>query len=127
MSTAAPLVDLDPPREQGFEVRHATARDQEALLALLERYVSGAGAVARYQWLYRQIPQGWAHSWLAFDRATGAILGFTSIFARELSIEGQLVKAGVGVDAFVRPERRRRGIGLALHRASRDAMRRRQV
>src|SRR5262245_33142632 len=105
-----------------FVVRRAEERDDPALVGLLQENVTTEGAVPRYQWIYRKNPQGPACAWLACSSSTGEILGVTSIFAREFSIDGKAVMGGVGFDAFVRPTYRRRGIALALHQASRLAM-----
>src|SRR5689334_3565600 len=101
-------------------IRQSDSRDEPRILALLERHVTTERARPRYEWLYRKNPQGPAHSWVA--TRGDDIVGVTSIFAREFYVDGRPVMAGIGFDAYVLPAWRRRGIAVALHEASREAM-----
>src|SRR5579884_538633 len=103
-------------------VRRAEPRDEARLIALLERHVTTRNAAARFDWLYRRNPAGPAVTWLALEPGHGDIVGWTTIFPRDFYIDGRMVPGSVGCDAFVLPEHRRRGIAVALHRASRAAM-----
>jgi GNAT superfamily N-acetyltransferase len=102
----------------GYLIRRAEDNDGLALLELLECFVTTQDAARRYQWIYRENPQGQAETWLACEPVRGQIVGFTSIFAREFLVDGERQLGGIGFDAFVRPDHRRRGIALELHRAS---------
>jgi len=105
-----------------YVIERAEAKHENTYLQLLERYVTTKQAKERYQWLYKNNPQGRAETWLAYEPTKREIVGFTSIFAREFLISGKSVLGGIGFDAFVRPDHRRRGIALKLHRASLKAM-----
>ncbi len=105
-----------------YTVRRAEDGDVPKIVSLLERYVTTRKASQRYEWIYKRNPQGEANTWLACETSQGDIVGFTSIFAREFFLGGNIVTGGIGFDAFVRPDFRRRGIALALHRASRADM-----
>lgn len=109
-----------------YQVRRAEEEDLPRLIEFHGRHVTTYPAAERYDWLYRNNPQGAAYTWLAVD-PSDRICGWTAIFARDLSVNGQRVKAGVGCDAYVFPEFRRQGIAEALHAAALKAMRERQV
>jgi GNAT superfamily N-acetyltransferase len=109
-----------------YTIRRAEPKDERSYILLLERFVTTRGAALRHAWLYKRNPQGLAEAWLACDPG-GQVVGFTAIYAREFFIDGLRVMGGVGFDAFVLPEHRRRGIALALHRASHAAMIHREV
>jgi len=106
----------------GYTIRRAEQSDEQAITQLLETYVTTQGAALRYEWLYKRNPQGQAETWLACEPLRGQIIGFTSIFAREFLVNGRTVTGGIGFDAFVRPDHRRRGIALELHKESRADM-----
>lgn len=106
----------------GYLIRRAEEKDEPTLLHLLERFVTTQQAARRYDWLYKRNPQGCAATWLACEPELGQIVGFTSIYARDFLVNGKIVKGGVGFDAFVRPDHRRRGIAQSLHVASHQAM-----
>lgn len=109
-------------KNYSYLIEHAEAKDDKPLLALLERYITINQAKQRYQWIYKNNPQGQSETWLAREPIEGQIVGFTSIFARKFLVAGQSIIGGVGFDAFVQPDHRRRGIAIALHRASLKAM-----
>lgn len=116
-------------REEGgaYSIRPAGEGDQPALKALLARFVCSQRPDARYDWLYRKNPQGSAHTWVATPRGGDEIVGFTSIFARDVAVAGEMIPGGVGFDAYVLPDHRGRGLATDLHAASRQAMARREV
>jgi GNAT superfamily N-acetyltransferase len=105
-----------------YRIVRADPADDPVLVELLERFVTPTNAALRHDWLYHRNPQGPAATWFALEPKHSEIIGFTSIFAREFSIRGEAFMGGVGLDAFVRPDHRRRGIAVALHQASLDAM-----
>ncbi|MFO0722998.1 MAG: GNAT family N-acetyltransferase [Myxococcota bacterium] len=110
-----------------YRFRRVGPDDRATLRHLVETYVTPRGNAARYGWLYEQNPQGPTESWIALEPSRGGIVGFTSIFPRSFSVHGRMVQGGVGFDAFVRPDHRRRGLALALHKASLASMRSREV
>jgi GNAT superfamily N-acetyltransferase len=72
--------------------------------------------------LYETSPGGRALTWLAIA-PTGEVAGCTSFFPFRLWLDGEIVRAALGGDGYVRPKFRRRGLGGLLHDASRLAMR----
>ena len=103
-----------------FEVRLATADDQEDVLALVEEMIPGVDVFARWQWLYETNPGGKALTWIATEG--GKVAGCTSFFPFRMWLDGQPVLAALGGDGYVRPAFRRRGLGGLLHDASRRDM-----
>jgi GNAT superfamily N-acetyltransferase len=98
----------------------ATAADRPEVLEMIREMIPGVDADARSRWLYEGNPGGAALTWVA--RQDGRVAGCTSFFPFRLWLDGQVVRAALGGDGYVRPAFRRGGIGGALHRASRDAM-----
>lgn len=81
----------------------------------------------RYDWLYRRCPHGPALTWLATAGDTGRPVGVTSIFPRDMVMDGAPARGAIGGEAWVRHEMRRRGIASAMHRLCREAMRERRI
>ncbi len=67
-------------------------------------------------------PEGHALTWIAVDEASGDLAGVTSYFPVRLWLQGQIVRAAIGGDGYVRPRFRRRGIAARLHGALRAQM-----
>src|SRR5438046_8229830 len=122
MTEGEKRVSTGMPNKFVYQIRRADRNDEPTLMRLLEQFITTQNALHRYEWIYRQNPQGQAETWLACEPVRGQVVGFTSIFAREFLVAGKNVLAGVGFDAFVRPDHRCRGIAIALHRASHDSM-----
>lgn len=101
-------------------VRAATAADRSDVVPLIREMIPGVDADARWEWLYERNPAGRALTWVASQ--DGRVAGCTSFFPFRLWLDGQVVRAALGGDGYVRPTFRRHGIGAALHQASRDAM-----
>lgn len=107
-----------------YSIRLATPDDRPHLLAIIGELLPGSNAEHRYDWLYRGGTDGPALTWLAIDDQTGEPAGATSFFRRRVLVAGEVVPGALGGDGFVRPAFRRRGIGAALHTASRRDMER---
>jgi GNAT superfamily N-acetyltransferase len=103
-----------------FDVRAATAADRAEIVALLREMMPDVDVEARWRWLYEDNPGGRALTWLATEG--GAVAGCTSFFPFRLWLDGEVVRAALGGDGYVRPAFRRRGLGGLLHEASRHAM-----
>ena len=103
-----------------MQLRLADARDDARLVQALERHITTRDAVRRHDWLYRKNPAGRAYTWLAEEDR--AVVAWTSIYPRNFAVDGRSVAGSIGCDAYVLPSHRRRGIAVALHRASREAM-----
>jgi hypothetical protein len=103
-----------------FDVRAATPADRSEIIALLREMMPGVDVDARWRWLYDGNPGGQALTWLATEG--DAVAGCTSFFPFRLWLDGEIVRAALGGDGYVRPAFRRRGLGGLLHEASRNAM-----
>ncbi len=114
--TQEALAALVPPAPE-VEIRRAGDGDEERVLELIARTYPG-DARARYAWLYRGNPHGRALTWLAVERASGALAGGTSMFPRRVLVEGRERTGSIGGDCYIDPSVRRRGIATALHRRS---------
>ena len=103
-----------------FEVRLATADDQEEILALVGEMIPNIDVHARWEWLYVTNPGGKALTWIASEN--GKVAGCTSFFPFRIWLDGTEVRGALGGDGYVRPAFRRRGLGGLLHDASRRDM-----
>lgn len=102
------------------EIRAAALEDRSDILTLIREMIPGADVEARWRWLYETNPAGRALTWIATHG--GQLAGCTSFFPLRLWLDGEVVRAALGGDGYVRPAFRRNGIGAALHDASRSAM-----
>jgi GNAT superfamily N-acetyltransferase len=103
-----------------LEVRAATALDRPEILAMIRAMIPGVDAEARWRWLYEENPAGPALTWIAIQ--DGVVAGCTSFFPFRLWIDGEVVRAALGGDGYVKPAFRRQGLGGLLHEVSRAAM-----
>ena len=79
----------------------------------------GIAAVAeqRVSWLYQENPLGPALTWLVKDDASGAVVGCASLYPRSVSVRGEVVRAGIGIDLAVDKAHRVGGPAVILQRA----------
>src|SRR5690348_7453175 len=103
-------------------VRRATSADRAIVLALLAEYLPGTDVERRLEWLYERNPHGRALTYVAFEEASGAPMGLTSLFPRKVAIAEKQRLGSIGGDGFVRPIFRRRGVATKLHTACLGAM-----
>jgi GNAT superfamily N-acetyltransferase len=104
-------------------IRRARPGDDGLVRGLLAEHLGPHVDVdARYRWLYRENPHGFAVTWIAFDARSGEPAGMTSLFPRRVSVHGTVRLGSIGGDGYVRERFRRRGIATALHRASLEQM-----
>jgi GNAT superfamily N-acetyltransferase len=106
----------------GFKVHLASPQERNQLLAVVSELQPGLDTEQRYKWLYESNPHGHALTWVATTPDTGEIMGVASYFRKRLMLGARTVDGALGGDCFVRPAFRRRGIGMALHRAGRHDM-----
>jgi GNAT superfamily N-acetyltransferase len=104
-----------------YSVRRATEADKPELIGLLAELLEDTDASAHHRWLYETNPHGRALTWVAVN-PENELVGCTSFFPRRLVFGTRVFRGALGGDGFVRPAFRRRGIGEALHRASRSDM-----
>ena len=106
------------------QVRLVGSDDRAIHRELLTERLPGTDIDARLRWIYTGNPQGPAHTWIAYDDATGDAAGMTTFFGRKLWINGEVVQSSLGGDMYVRPRFRRRGIGTSLFKAAGQDMER---
>jgi GNAT superfamily N-acetyltransferase len=105
-----------------YSIRAASDADQPEILALLREHTPQVDPARKWEWIYVGNPEGRALTWVAVDDASGDLAGLTSYFPVRLWVEGEIVRAAIGGDGYVRPRFRRRGIAAALHAALRAEM-----
>ncbi len=91
--------------------------DRDILTDLMLRYLTPMSDGARYDWLYRQNPDGPAQLWILTDSDTSAIVGSGGIVPRRMYVNGQESLCAILVDFWIHPEYRSLGPALQLQRA----------
>jgi hypothetical protein len=101
-----------------FSVRPADLdADRDVLIDLMLRYLTPMSDGARYDWLYRQNPDGLAQLWILTDSDTGQIVGSGGMLPRRMYVDGQEKLCAILVDFWIHPEYRSLGPALQLQRA----------
>jgi GNAT superfamily N-acetyltransferase len=101
-----------------FSVRPADLDvDREVLIDLMLRYLTPMSDGPRYDWLYRQNPDGPAQLWVLTDVHKGTIVGSGGIVPRRMHVRGQEKLGAILVDFWIHPEYRSLGPALQLQRA----------
>jgi hypothetical protein len=88
------------------------------VLALLEAIVPVVPHARRFEWLYRDNPDGPAWSWFAVERGSGSAVGMTSVFPRMMWVGSHAVRCGQVGDFAILPSHRSLGPALQLQRAT---------
>jgi GNAT superfamily N-acetyltransferase len=104
-------------------IRPIRAEDAEAFLSFLSAWVTNVSLRDRYRWIYQDNPHGKALTWLAVTSQDNKIVGCTSVFPKKIWLNGHAETGSAGGDTYVDPMWRRKGIAVALHRASLAGMR----
>ncbi len=91
--------------------------DRDVLIELMLRYLTPMSDGLRYDWLYRQNPDGPAQLWVLRDLTTDAIVGSGGIVPRQMHVRGQEKLGAILVDFWIHPEYRSLGPALQLQRA----------
>jgi hypothetical protein len=91
--------------------------DRDILIDLMLRYLTPMSDGARYDWLYRQNPDGPAQLWILTDSDTSTIVGSGGIVPRRMYVDGQENLCAILVDFWIHPEYRSLGPALQLQRA----------
>src|ERR1051326_12644 len=92
--------------------------DRGHILALLETIVPVVPHARRFQWLYRDNPDGPAWSWFAIEQSRGAVVGMTSVFPRSMWVGGRIARCGQVGDFAILASHRSLGPALLLQRAT---------
>jgi GNAT superfamily N-acetyltransferase len=101
-----------------FSVRPADLdADRDVLIDLMFRYLTPMSDRPRYDWLYRQNPDGPAQVWVLTDVDRCTIIGSAGIVPRRMYVRGQEKLGAVLVDFWIHPEYRSLGPALQLQRA----------
>jgi hypothetical protein len=101
-----------------FSVRPADLdADRDVLIDLMFRYLTPMSDRPRYDWLYRQNPDGPAQLWVLTDVDRCTIIGSAGIVPRRMHVRGQEMLGAVLVDFWIHPEYRSLGPALQLQRA----------
>jgi hypothetical protein len=92
--------------------------ESELLLALLQVNLPLLPHARRFQWLYRANPDGPAWSWFAYEQASGALVGVTSVFPRSMWVGNRIQMCGQVGDFAILATHRSLGPALMLQRAT---------
>ena len=63
--------------------------DQATIVGLVRDNLSNASTDRRFQWLYRENPQGQAVAWIAVDEDSGRAVGTAAAFPRRVFVQGK--------------------------------------
>jgi GNAT superfamily N-acetyltransferase len=104
-----------------FLVRQATVADKPALFEFLRRAYPDRAQYkfpARWEWEYEHNPfaRGTLPIWIALDG--DRVIGQSGALVEPLVLDGRETRVGWGVDFFVLPEYRGRGLGTRLQQAN---------
>ncbi len=99
-----------------LSVRPANA-DRDVLIDLMLRYLTPRSDGRRFDWLYRQNPDGQAQLWVLTDIVRGTVVGSGGIVPRRMYVGGQERLGCVLVDFWIHPQYRSLGPALQLQRA----------
>jgi hypothetical protein len=91
--------------------------DQEQIIAGLRNHLNPLTDKQRYDWLYRQNPDGPARIWVIEDEQSGRIVGSSGLLPRLFYIDGKEVTGCVVADTWVHPDHRVLGPAVKLQRA----------
>jgi hypothetical protein len=97
-------------------------RAQDEALALLKATRSGPIEAARYDWLYRNNPDGPAVLWSVRDTKSGEMAGFTVALPRRVLVDGKIQVCWNGADFSIYPKHRTLGTALKLRRAAKEGV-----
>jgi GNAT superfamily N-acetyltransferase len=108
-----------------IEVRRATPADKQGIFELLPKAYAEKSRYKfpeRWEWQFEKNPFRKGNElpvWIAVDE-NGAVVGQIGTMIEPLKIGTETHRVGWGVDAFLLPECRGRGIGLQLYKAAID-------
>ena len=92
--------------------------DRAELLFLLQENLPALPHARRYDWLYRNNPDGPARSWFAVDQDTRRAVGVTSVFPRAVWVNGRADLCGQVGDFAISAAYRSLGPAVLIQRAT---------
>jgi hypothetical protein len=91
--------------------------DREILIDALSRYLNPLADGRRFEWLYKNNPDGEALAWIAVDQDDGAVVGSAAAFPRRIYLNSKETFVWVLGDFCINSEYRSLGPALQLQRA----------
>lgn len=97
-------------------------KDQDVMIATLNKNRESQTDVKRYEWLYKANPSGKARAWLAVDDKTGDVAGFTSVIPRTMHVFGEEMICWNCSDFSINKKYRTLGVAIKLRRAAKECI-----
>jgi hypothetical protein len=99
-------------------IREADLRvDQRALVNAFYKHLTVLSNDRRYDWLYRDNPDGPGRVWIAYDGDEDNIIGSGSVIPRRICLGETQLLAGIMADFWIDPQYRTLGPAVQLQRA----------
>ena len=97
--------------------------DNGLLIEMMRRYLTPLSNERRYNWLYKENPEGPAKLWVLLSSDTNSIVGSAAIVPRRMYVGKQELRCALLVDLWTHPEYRTLGPALKLQRACLEEIR----
>jgi len=102
-------------RHPRFDIRRAVPAEFDGIYDLVDEAFGLKRPRAQYDWLYRRNPYGVARCWVAFDRASGRLVGSSASWPWPMAQGAHWVEGAQWGDSVVAPGWQRHGIaGLRI-------------
>jgi GNAT superfamily N-acetyltransferase len=97
--------------------------DNRLLIEMMRRYLTPLSNERRYNWLYKENPDGPAKLWVLMHSDTNSIVGSAAVVPRRMYVGKQEMHCALLADLWTHPEYRTLGPALKLQRACLDEIR----
>jgi|SRR5208282_4848849 len=97
--------------------------DNRLLIEMMRRYLTPLSNERRFNWLYKENPEGQAKLWVLLHSDTNSIVGSAAVVPRRMYVRNQELRCALLVDLWIHPEYRTLGPALKLQRACLDEIR----